>query len=148
MLYHFETFLAILCERTKSFHSINWIWRKRPGSCKLFTFWLQTWWRIHIVVLKGKVPVKLALLEKWKLITFNSPSYGDTPKCRAYERIILSKWVLNLIYSGSLWSLLCRNYFEFYDAISVLSETMYDGWLCNRKFRAKVTANIKTLILI
>ena len=83
---------------------------------------------------KGKVPIKVASSEKWKLKTFNFPSYGDTPKCHVYQRIILSKWVLNLTFSGSIWSLQCQNYFKFYDAKSVQSKTMLDGWLCNRKF--------------
>ena len=99
----FWKFFGHPMRKNKIIHSIYWIWRKRPGSCKLFTFLVQTWWCIHVVILKGKVPMKVGFLEKWKLITFNSPSCGNIPKCHAYKRNILRKWVLNLIYSGSIY---------------------------------------------
>ena len=128
-------------------------WMLRPWCCnkiiskhllklKKKTWELQTihisstWWHIHIVILNGRGAHKSnTFFSEMKSYIFQLPIIWRHPNVSfEYQRIILSKWVLNLIFSGSIWSLQCRNYFEFYDAISVLSENKYGGWLCNRKF--------------
>ena len=86
-LYHFTAFIVVE--------------KKNLGAANYSHFHYKLDDAFILLSWKKEVPIKVASSEKWKLITFNFPSYGDTPKCHAYQRIILRKWVLNLIFTGS-----------------------------------------------